>query len=114
MRPSSRPASFIMDLTLASSVMSQCRAKARTPRLARSTTVCWASRAECAKSDGDIGAGLGESEGGGASETLGGAGDEAGFAAQRLVWDLYAELSLWRGCGTHGGILPCSAILFIF
>ena len=35
-----------------------------------------------AKSDGDIGAGLGQSEGGGASETPGAAGDEAGFAEQ--------------------------------
>src|ERR1019366_363342 len=37
------------------------------------------------KSDGDIGASLGESEGGGASETLGAASDEAGLAAQRFV-----------------------------
>src|SRR5271163_406173 len=49
MRPNSRPASFIMDLTLASSVTSQCRARARTPKLARSTTVCCASRAELRK-----------------------------------------------------------------
>jgi hypothetical protein len=37
-----------------------------------------------AKSDGDIGAGLGQSEGGGASETPGATGDKAGFAAQRV------------------------------
>src|ERR1700677_3152349 len=48
-RPSSRPASCIIDFTLASSVMSQRRAKARTPRLERSITVCCASRAELRK-----------------------------------------------------------------
>ena len=37
-----------------------------------------------AKSNGNIGAGLGECEGRGASEAPGGAGDETGFAAQRF------------------------------
>src|SRR5580700_3515513 len=49
MWPSSRPASFNMDLTLASSVTSQCKAKERTPRPERSMTVRCASRAELRK-----------------------------------------------------------------
>ena len=41
--------SLIADLTLFSSVMSHRRATARTPKLPRSMTVCWASRAELRK-----------------------------------------------------------------
>ena len=47
-----------------------------------------------AEGDGDVGAGLGESEGGGTAEAAGAAGDEAGFAAQRLGIE-----------SEHGGIL---------
>src|SRR5271163_406174 len=56
-----------------------------------------------AEGDGDIGASLGESEGGSASQTAGAAGDEAGLAAQRFV-----------GVFVHGGILPLSPRLLSF
>src|SRR5215471_5701568 len=46
-RPSSRPTSFIMARTLASSVTSQRKANALTPCADRSTTVSRASRDEC-------------------------------------------------------------------
>src|SRR5579863_1843966 len=49
MRPSSRPASFIMARTLASSVTSQRSAKVRTPKPDKSMTVSRASRAESRK-----------------------------------------------------------------
>ena len=50
------------------------------------------------KSDGNIGASLGESEGGGASEAARGAGDEAGFAVERFGWVMgHAEFYLEWG-----------------
>ena len=49
MRPSSFPACFIIALTLASSVISQRKANARTPRADNSPTVCRASLADLRK-----------------------------------------------------------------
>jgi hypothetical protein len=83
--PQFAPRSFIIDLTLASSVTSQCSANARTPNPERSTTVSCASRAECVEGDGHIRARPRQRQRRSPSQTPRRAGDEAGLAAQRFV-----------------------------